>query len=101
LKVAKTKGHTCTLVLSANHSRLNGGRHASFDLASRFDVELTDIGDQEDLYLEYCHAVAKAASWASKEGQDIAPSTRQEVGAGDVLLLDPTFWSEGLTVTPN
>jgi hypothetical protein len=64
-------------------------------------MELTDVGDQENLHLEYGHTVAKAASWAGQEGQDAAPSTRQEVGASDVLLLEPTLRSESLTVAPN
>jgi len=101
MKVAEAEGHTCALMLATDHSRLNGCRHASFDLAGRFNVELTDVGDQEDLHLEYCQAVAKAASRAHEERQDVAPCTRQEVGAGDVLLLDPTLRSEGIAVTPN
>jgi len=101
LKVAEAKGHTRALALTADHSRLNGGGHTSFDLTSRFDVELTDVRDQENLHLEYCQAVAKAAPRTGEEGQDAAPCTRQEVGAGDVLLLDPTLRSEDIPVTPN
>ena len=101
MKVPEAKGHACALILATDYSRLNSGRHASFNLAGRFNVELTDVRDQEDLHLEYCQAVAKAASRAHEERHHVAPCTRQEVGAGNVLLLDPTLRSECIAVTPN
>ena len=88
-------------MLATDYSRLNSRRHASFNLAGRFNLELTDVGDQEDLHLEYCQAVAKAAPRAHEERHHVAPCTRQEVGAGNALLLDPTLRSEGIPVTPN